>query len=164
MTQVQLPDFVGKSDQSVVMLVSSLDEEFNDVFTRFHKGEQVAYRFHWNLEQDSDQNEMVVFSLEFDTGEKASVALSPLHWDCLPSILSLGYLVLMTDPNLLDAEGKPAGEVEEPRAFVIHNAFLGMDDLIKQIKERVKTGETENLDLLLRLFENGPDSGDKQCH
>lgn len=164
MTQVHLPDFVGRSEQSVIMLVSSLDKELNDVFKRFHRGEQVAYRFDWNLEQDNNKNDMVVFSLEFDTGEKASIALSPLHWDCLPSVLSLGYLVLMTDSNLLQAGGEPAGMAEKPRAFVIHNAFLGMDGLLKQVNERVKNGQAGNLDLLLRLFESDMDLNNKQCH
>lgn len=163
MAQIYLPDFVGKSDQAVVVLVSSLNEELDGILKRFHRGEQVAYRFAWNLGEDENQSDLVVFVLEFDSGEQVSIGLSPHHWDCLPSILSLGYLVLVTDPDLLGPEGT-AGEDDEPRALVIHNAFLGMDDLVNQVAERVKAGKAGNLDLLLKLLEIDRDAGEKQYH
>lgn len=164
MAQAHLPDFVGKTGQSVVMLVSPLDTEFDDIFSRFHRGEQVAYRFKWNLEQDDNGNYMVVFEIEFDSGEKASIALSPFHWDCLPYLLSYGYLVLMTDPRLLHPAEEGEAEVEKPRAFVIHDAYLGLDGLLRQADQRVQDGETKNLDILIQLFEKGPDDGEKQHH
>lgn len=164
MAQVYFPDFVGRSEKAVVMLLSSLNEKLDSVIQRFHRGEQVAYRFEWYLKKDNNQNDMVVFSLEFDLGERVSIGLAPHHWNCLPYIISLGYLVLMTDPGLLSGGGIAAGEDNEPRALVIHNAFLGLDNLAKQASERVSAGEAGNLDLLLRYLELDPGEKEKRYH
>ncbi|GEM_PF-2968942 len=164
MTKIYAPDFVGKSDQAVVILASSLDQELDGVMERFHRGDQVVYRFDWGLEKDGEQNDMVVFTLEFALGEKVAIGLSPLHWDCLPSVINLGYLVIMTDPDLLD-ENKKTENQEEPRALVIHNAFKGLDELAGQVNERLKTGdEPGNLDLLLRLLMEGVEETDNKQH
>ncbi|MCF8011176.1 MAG: hypothetical protein K9L17_09715 [Clostridiales bacterium] len=165
MDKVYIPDFVGRSEMAVIMMLTSLAEKLNNVMERFHNDEQVQYRFIWNLEQDDDSNYMVLLYLEFDSGEIVNIGLYPYHWDCLPSILSTGYLVIMTDERLLgDQDGTAGSEDGEPRAVVIHNAFTGLDRLVKEAREKVENDESEDLKLILKLFEESLDSEGEQYH
>jgi len=163
LTQIYAPDFVGKSDQAVVFLVSSLNEELKSVMERVHRGEQVVYRFEWNLAKDSEQKDMIVFALEFADENNVSIGLAPQYWECLPSVISLGLIVIMTDPGLINEENR-AAVGEEPRALVIHSAFNGLDGLAEQANQRLQAGERGNLDFLLRLLSEGAESDEKPHH
>lgn len=159
MLHLYAPDFVGKSENAVVMLVSSLDDELEDVYERFHRGEKLAYRFFWHLDGDNETGDVVILTLEFDQGEKMQIKLTPYHWDCFPYLLTLGYLVIMTDPGLLNEATIPL----EPRALVIENAFWGLDNLARQAHEQINKGRTGNLALLVKCLAGVPGE-DKKHH
>lgn len=165
MNKLYYPDFVGKSGRAVVILVSSLDDELSGVIDRFHRGEQVAYRFEWHLKKNEEGKYLVVFFMEFNTGEKLSIPLYPYHWDCLPAIISLGFLVLMTDSDILNKESLITDEnIPEPRALVIENAFWGLNEMVNQIGKEIQTQQSEELDLLLKLLDIKPEDIKKQRH
>lgn len=155
-SEIAFPEFIGETEQAVVLVVPSLDDVLSVIYTRFHEGEEIDYWYNWELTPLTEEEYMVILEIRWDGEEGVSIGFTLEMWEYLPVITKRGNVVLMTDWRLIE-EGIAAGMDRmgrfRPRALLVRDAGRGMIDLSKKVaKEAVFKGEKSELVKLLSIL------------
>lgn len=162
--KIALPEFIGETEQAVVLVVPSLDQVLSVLYTRFHEGEEIDYWFCWELTSLPEEDYMVTLEIGWE-GEKAvSIGFTLDMWEYLPVITKRSNVVLMTDWKLIE-EGIVAGMDRvgrfRPRALLVRDAGRGMTDLIEKVaRESAHRGEKSELVRLQSILHQGLTPGE----
>ncbi|CCO09132.1 hypothetical protein [Desulforamulus hydrothermalis] len=136
--QVVFPEFLGESEIAVVIIIPSLQQELGDLFERFYAGDEIDYRFTWDLVVTNTAEYLVVLEIDWDEGEGLLVAFSPEMWEFINLIAQKQNLVLVGDWGALE-EGAALALAEggeyRPYALLIRDAHSGLDKLYDHVKE-----------------------------
>lgn len=161
--EVAFPEFIGETEQAVVLVVPALDQELSVLFKRFHEGEEINYWFSWELTAGNDEGYMVTLEIGWDQEDVVSIGFTLDMWEYLPVITKRGNVVLMTDWRLIE-EGIAAGMDSmgrfRPRALLVRDAGRGMEDLSSKVAEQAMFHQgseelVQLLEILQRSFKQG---------
>jgi|GEM_PF-2433655 len=138
--EIAFPEFIGETEQAVVLVVPALDDELSVLFKRFHESEEINYWFTWELTSNNNDGYMVTLDLGWDQEDAVSIGFTMDMWKYLPVITQRSNVVLMTDWRLIK-EGIAAGMDNmgrfRPRAILIKDAGRAMEDLSGKVAEQV---------------------------
>ena len=161
--EIAFPEFIGETEQAVVLVVPALDKELSVLFKRFHEGEEINYWFSWELTSNNNEDYMVTLDIGWDQEDVVSIGFTLDMWEYLPVITQRSNVVLMTDWGLIK-EGIAAGMDNmgrfRPRALLVRDAGRGMEDLSSKVAEQAMfhqgSGElVQLLEILQRSFKEG---------
>lgn len=161
--EVAFPEFIGETEQAVVLVVPALDQDLSVLFKRFHEGEEINYWFSWELTSGNDEGYMVTLEIGWDQEDVVSIGFTLDMWEYLPVITKRGNVVLMTDWRLIE-EGIAAGMDSmgrfRPRALLVRDAGRGMEDLSSKVAEQAMFHQgseelVQLLEILQRSFKQG---------
>ncbi|BAF60392.1 MAG: hypothetical protein HPY89_02120 [Pelotomaculum sp.] len=161
--EIALPEFIGETEQAVILVVPALDRCLSVLFKRFHEGEEIEYWFSWELIPAENGGYMVTLDIGWDGENAVSVGFNLDMWEYLPLITKRGHLVLMTDWSLIE-EGISAGVDKmgrfRPRALLVRDVGRGMEDLSSKVAEEAMSnrGSTELIQLL-EILQSSQKSG-----
>ncbi|MDK2887373.1 hypothetical protein SAMN02745218_00256 [Desulfofundulus australicus DSM 11792] len=130
MREIALPDFIGESEHGMIVMVSALEDELEPLFQRFHRGENVPYRFGWQLVPLDAQNYLVTLDLNWDGGNEVAIGFTPEMWGILPAVRHKD-LTVITDWELVGQQT----EISPAKSLVIRQAYRGFDELIRQVAQ-----------------------------
>lgn len=143
--EVAFPEFIGETEQAVIMVVPSLDQELSVLYKRFHEGEEIDYWVKWELASVSHNEYMVTLEIGWDGEDVVSIGFTLDMWEYLPVITKRSNLVLMTDWRLIE-EGIAAGMDKmgrfRPKALLVRDVGLGMEGLSSKVAEQVMFRES----------------------
>jgi len=128
--EIALPDFIGESEHGMIVMVSALEDELEPLFQRFHRGENVPYRFGWQLVPLDAQNYLVTLDLNWDGGNEVAIGFTPEMWGILPAVRHKD-LTVITDWELVGQQT----EISPAKSLVIRQAYRGFDELIRQVAQ-----------------------------
>lgn len=147
--EVAVPEFIGETEQAVVLVVPSLEEDLSDLFERYHDGEEVDYRFSWELAELDAEKYMVTLDIAWDGQDMVSIGFPLAMWEYLPVITRRSNVVLMTDWRLIE-EGIDAAVDRlgrfRPRALLVRDAGRGIGELSSKVADQAMFA-TSNLEL-----------------
>ena len=137
--EISLPEFIGVTEQAVVLVVPSLDRNLSELFKRFYEGEEIDYWFNWELSTDCNSEYMVTLEIGWDGEEVIAIGFNLDMWEHLPVINQKGHLLLITDWKLIE-EGIAAGMDKlgrfRPRVLLVRDAGRGMDVLTSKVADQ----------------------------
>lgn len=157
--EIAIPEFIGDTEQAVIMVVPSLDQDLSVLYRRFHEGEDINYWFKWELVSFRQNEYMVTLEIGWDGDDVVSIGFTLDMWECLPLITKRSNVVLMTDWCLIE-EGIHAGLDSmgrfRPKALLVRDVGYGMDGLSSKVAEQVMFRES-NAELLqlLEILQRG---------
>ncbi len=61
--EIAFPEFIGDTEQAVVLVVPALDQDLSVLFNRFHEGEDINYWFKWELTSGESDGYMVALQI-----------------------------------------------------------------------------------------------------
>lgn len=161
--EIAFPEFIGETEQAVVLVVPALDQDLAVLFKRFHEGEEIDYWFSWELTSLKRDEYMVTLEIGWDGEDVISIGFTLDMWEYLPVITKRSHVVLMTDWRLIE-EGIAAGMDKmgrfRPRALLVRDAGRGMEGLSSKVAEQAMFREgsaelVQLLEILQRSFEAG---------
>ncbi|MCL6634744.1 MAG: hypothetical protein K6T29_03115 [Peptococcaceae bacterium] len=150
---IAFPEFIGETEQAVVLVVPALDQDLSVLFKRFHEGEEIEYWFNWELIPGYLDGYMVTLEIGWGKEDAVSIGFTLDMWEYLPVITRRGNVVLMTDWRLIE-EGIAAGMDNmgrfRPRALLVRDAGRGIRDLSSKVAEQAMQhqGSAELVQLL----------------
>ena len=137
--EIAFPEFIGETEQAVVLVVPALEHDLSLLFKRFHEGEEIDYWFSWELTMHNDNQYMVTLEIGWDGEDVVAIGFTLEMWDYLPVITRRSHVVLMTDWQLIE-EGIEAGMDKmgrfRPRALLVRNAGSGMGELSSKVADQ----------------------------
>jgi hypothetical protein len=152
--EMAFPEFIGETEQAVIMVIPSLAQDLSVLYRRFHEGEEIDYWFNWELTSVRHNEYMVTLKIGWDEDDLVSIGFTLDMWEYLPLITKKSNVVLMTDWRLLE-EGILAGMDNmgrfRPQALLVRNVGHGMEGLSDRVAEQVMF--RENNAEMLQLFE-----------
>lgn len=156
---VAFPEFIGETEQAVIMVVPSLDQDLSVLYKRFHEGEEIDYWFNWELTSISHNEYMVTLKIGWEGEDVVSIGFTLDMWEYLPVITKRSNLVLMTDWRLIE-EGIAAGMDKmgrfRPKALLVRDVGQGMEGLSSKVAEVVMFRENNaELVQLLGILQSG---------
>ncbi|MHB8985965.1 MAG: hypothetical protein ACYC38_08495 [Eubacteriales bacterium] len=154
--EIAFPEFIGETEQAVVLVVPSLDDVLSVIYARFHEGEEIDYWYNWELSSLTEGEYMVILEIGWEGEKVVSIGFTLEMWEYLPVITRRVNVVLMTDWKLIE-EGIAAGMDQmgrfRPRALLVRDAGRGMTGLSEKVaKEAVFRGEKSELVKLLSIL------------
>ncbi len=161
--EIAFPEFIGDTEQAVILVVPALDQDLSVLFNRFHEGEDINYWFKWELKSGESDVYMVAMQIGWDGKDVISIGFTFDMWEYLPVITKRSNLVLMTDWALIE-EGIAAGMDKmgrfRPKALLVRDVGQGMDKLSSTVAEQAMFSEksaelVQLLDILQRGFISG---------
>jgi len=151
--EIAYPEFIGETEQAVVLVVPALDRDLSVLFKRFQEGEEIDYWFSWELALQSDEKYMVTLEIGWDGEDIVSIGFTLDMWQYLPVITRRGHVVLMTDWHLIE-EGIEAGMDMlgrfRPKALLVRDAGRGMGELSSKVAELAMSSKS-NIELVQLL-------------
>lgn len=156
--EIIFPEFIGESDEALVLVLPTLKEDLADLFAKFHAGEEIDYWFSWELVMVDPDEFMVVLDIDWEEGAGILVGFTPEMWDFFSSVTSKHHLVLMCDWDLV-MKGIPGGMNSDgefkPYALLIRDVNRGLSNLLEQAEELDPTEEQrEAVDYLCKMLGN----------
>ncbi len=137
--EIAIPEFIGETEQAVILVVPALERDLSILFKRFHEGEEINYWFSWELTLLNDDQYMVTLEIGWDGEDVVSIGFTLDMWEYLPVITRRSHVVLMTDWRLIE-EGIAAGMDKmgrfRPRALLVRNAGRGMGELSSKVADQ----------------------------
>lgn len=137
--EIAVPEFIGETEQAVVLVVPSLEQDLSSLFERFHEGEEIDYWFSWELTPLNEDQYMVTLEIAWDGEDVVSIGFPLDMWEYLPVITRRGNVVLMTDWRLIE-EGIDAGMDRlgrfRPRALLVRDAGRGIGELSSKVADQ----------------------------
>lgn len=157
--EVAFPEFIGETEQAVIMVVPSLEQDLSVLYQRFHEGEEVDYWFNWELTAISDNEYVVTLKIGWEGEDVVSIGFTLDMWEYLPVIIRRSNLVLMTDWRLIE-EGIAAGMDKmgrfRPKALLVRDVGQGMEGLSSKVADQVMCRESSTeLIQLLEILQSG---------
>ena len=151
--EIAYPEFIGETEQAVVMVVPALDRDLSVLFKRFQEGEDIDYWFSWELALQSDEQYMVTLEIGWDGEDIVSIGFTLEMWEYLPVITRRSHVVLMTDWRLIE-EGIEAGMDMlgrfRPKALLVRDAGRGIGELSSKVAEQAMSSKS-NIELVQLL-------------
>lgn len=156
---IAFPEFIGETEQAVVLVVPSLDEVLSVLYTRFHEGEEIDYWFYWELTPLTEEEYVITLEIGWEGEKGVSIGFTLEMWEYLPIITKRCNVVLMTDWSLIE-QGIIAGMDRmgrfRPRALLVRDAGRGMAKLSEKVaRETVFKGENAKLVRLRTILHEG---------
>ena len=152
--ETAFPEFIGETEQAVIMVVPSLDQDLAVLYRRFHEGEEIDYWFDWELTSVSNDEYMVTLRIGWEGTEAVSIGFTIEMWEYLPLITKRSNLVLMTDWRMIE-EGVGAGVDTigrfRPNALLVRDVGQGIEALSSKVAEKAMFRESNTE--LSQLFE-----------
>lgn len=151
--EIAFPEFIGETEQAVVLVVPALDQDLSVLFKRFHEGEEIDYWFNWELTSVKSDEYMVTLEIGWDGEDVISSGFTLDMWEYLPVITKRSNVVLMTDWGLIE-EGIAAGMDKmgrfRPKALLVRDVGRGMEGLSSKVAEKAmfREGSVELVQLL----------------
>lgn len=137
--EIAFPEFIGETEQAVVLVVPALENDLSVLFKRYHEGEEIEYWFSWELTALNGNQYMVTLEIGWDGEDTVAIGFTLDMWEYLPVITRRSHLVLMTDWQLIK-DGIEAGMDKmgrfRPRALLVRNAGRGMGDLSSKVADQ----------------------------
>lgn len=156
--EIAFPEFIGETEQAVILVVPALDRDLSVLFKRFHEGEEIGYWLSWELTYGKDDEYMVTLEIGWDGSDIISIGFTLDMWEYLPMITKRSHLVLMTDWRLIE-EGIGAGVDKmgrfRPKALLVRDAGQGITGLSSKVAEQAMfCAESTELAWLLDILQN----------
>ncbi|NQS75078.1 MAG: hypothetical protein HQP61_01355 [Peptococcaceae bacterium] len=151
--EMAFPEFIGETEQAVIMVVPTLEQDLSVLYKRFHEGEEIDYWFDWELTSINDNEYVVTLKICWEGEGVVSIGFTLDMWEYLPVIIKRGHLVLMTDWSLIE-EGITAGMDKmgrfRPKALLVRDVGEGMEGLSNKVADTAmnKKSSTELIQLL----------------
>lgn len=137
--EIAFPEFIGETEQAVVLVVPALEHDLSVLFKRFQDGEEIDYWFSWELALLGEDKFMVTLEIGWDGEDVVAIGFPLDMWEYLPVITRRGHVVLMTDWQLIE-EGVEAGMDKlgrfRPKALLVRDAGRGMGELSSKVAEQ----------------------------
>lgn len=137
--EIAFPEFIGETEQAVILVVPALEWNLSVLFKRFHEGEEIDYWFSWELTMLNDDQYMVTLEIGWDGEDMVSIGFTLDMWEYLPVITRRSNVVLMTDWRLIE-EGIAAGMDQmgrfRPKALLVRDAGKGMGALSSKVADQ----------------------------
>ncbi len=137
--EISLPEFIGETEQAVVLVVPSLDRNLSALCKRLYEGEDLDYWFKWELSTACNSECMVTLEIGWDGEEVIAIGFTLDMWEYLPVITQKDHLLLITDWKLIE-EGIAAGMDMlgrfRPRVLLVRDAGRGMNVLTSKVADR----------------------------
>jgi hypothetical protein len=137
--EIAIPEFIGETEQAVILVVPALENDLSVLFKRFQEGEEIDYWFSWELTQLHDNKYMVTLEIGWDGEDVISIGFTLDMWEYLPVITRRSNVVLMTDWRLIE-EGITAGMDKmgrfRPKALLVRDAGRGMGELSSKVADQ----------------------------
>lgn len=137
--EMAFPEFIGETEQAVVLVIPALDQDLSVLFKRFHEGEEINYWFKWELTSGKSDEYMVALQIGWDGEDVVSIGFTLEMWQYLPVITKRSNLVLMTDWALIE-EGIAAGMDKmgrfRPKALLVRDVGQGIERLSSKVAEQ----------------------------
>ncbi|MDD4237498.1 MAG: hypothetical protein PHT62_02910 [Desulfotomaculaceae bacterium] len=134
--EIAVPEFIGETEQAVILVVPALERDLSVLFERFQEGEEIDYWFSWELTMQNDDQYMVTLEIGWDGEDVVAIGFTLEMWEYLPVITRRSHVVLMTDWQLIE-EGVAAGMDQmgrfRPRALLVRDAGQGMGALSSKV-------------------------------
>jgi hypothetical protein len=136
--EILFPEFIGETEEALVLVLPTLKEHLAGLFTRFHAGEEIDYCFSWELVEIDEKDFLVVLDIDWDEGTGIGVGFSSEMWEVFRSVSSMQQLILICDWELMTMG--IAGEIDDdedfkPYALLIRDANRGLWKLLDQARE-----------------------------
>ena len=64
--EIAIPEFIGDTEQAVIMVVPALDQDLSVLYRRFHEGEDINYWFKWELVSTRHNEYVVTLEIGWD--------------------------------------------------------------------------------------------------
>lgn len=142
------PEFIGETEQAVILVVPALESELSVLFKRFHEGEEINYWFRWEIVSDINGDYIVMLEIGWDIGDIISIGFTLDMWEYLPVITRKSNLILMTDWRLIE-EGIAAGIDDmgrfRPKALLVRDAGRGIEGLSNKAAEEARSSGRGNI-------------------
>ncbi|MEG6615811.1 hypothetical protein V6C27_05135 [Peptococcaceae bacterium 1198_IL3148] len=134
---VVFPEFIGESDEALVLVLPTLKEELSDLFTKFHAGEEINYSFTWELLEVNDDDFLVVLDIDWEEGIGIGIGFGPEMWEIFRTVTSKQHIILMCDWEVVTMGVTKKIDEEEfkPHALLIRDANRGLWRLLDQAEE-----------------------------
>ncbi len=157
--EMAFPEFIGETEQAVIMVVPSLEQDLSVLYKRFHEGEEIDYWLNWELTSISDNQYVVALKIGWEGEDVVSIGFTLDMWEYLPVIVRRDNLVLMTDWRLIE-EGIAAGMDKmgrfRPKALLVRDAGQGMAGLSNKVADKAMCrGSSTELIQLLEILQSG---------
>ncbi|OPZ75743.1 MAG: hypothetical protein BWY80_00007 [Firmicutes bacterium ADurb.Bin456] len=156
--EISFPEFIGETEQAVVLVVPSLEQNLTALFNRFYEGDEIDYWFNWELITASNGEYMVTLEIGWDGEEVIVIGFNPVMWEYLPVITRRKHLLLITDWKLIE-EGITAGMDVlgrfRPKVLLVRDAGRGMAGLSGKVAdEAMFCKESHELVQLLKILQD----------
>ncbi|WP_051688194.1 hypothetical protein [Desulfofalx alkaliphila] len=156
--EIIFPEFIGESDEALVLVLPTLKEDLSDLFEMFHAGEEIDYWFSWELVMVNSDEFMVVLDIDWEEGAGILVGFTPEMWEFFRHVTSKQHLVLMCDWELV-TKGLSAGMNDKgefkPFALLIRDVNRGLWNLLEQVEElEIDEHQKETVDYLINVLSN----------
>ncbi len=152
--EIVFPEFIGESDDALVLVLPTLKDELSEIMERFHAGEEISYSFSWQLLNVESDEYLIVLDIDWEDGTGIVVGFTTEMWEIFRYVTSKQHLVLMFDWELvmkgISGGLSPEGEFK-PQAFLIRGVNRGLGNLLEQAEE-LEPGEQQS-DSVGYLFE-----------
>ena len=136
--EIVFPEFIGESDDALVLVLPTLKDELSEIMERFHAGEEISYSFSWQLLNVEADEYLIVLDIDWEDGTGIVVGFTTEMWEIFRYVTSKQHLVLMFDWELV-MKGIPGGLTSEgefkPQAFLIRDVSRGLGNLLEQAEE-----------------------------
>lgn len=145
--EIAVPEFIGETEQAVILVVPALEEDLSALFERFQEGEEIDYWFSWELASINDDRYIVTLEIGWDGEDVVSIGFTLDMWEYLPVIIRRSNVVLMTDWRLIE-EGIAAGMDRmgrfRPRALLVRDAGRGIGKLSMKVADQAMDCKSNN--------------------
>lgn len=154
--EIIFPQFIGESDEALILVLPALKDELADLFVKFHSGEEIDYWFSWELVMVDEEEFLIVLDIDWEEGNGIVVGFTTEMWEIFRTVTSKQNLVLMCEWELFRNYANShldSGEEFKPYALLIRNVNRGLWNLLEQAEE-LETDERqrETIDYLFKVL------------
>lgn len=133
--EILLPEFIGETEEALILVLPTLKEHLAELFERFHAGEEFDYCFSWELVEIDDHNLLVVLDIDWEEGTGIGVGFSTEMWEIFRSVSTKQQLILICDWDLMTMGLNDEIDFDDdfkPYALLIRGANRGLWKLLDQ--------------------------------
>ncbi len=136
--EIAIPEFIGESDDALVLVLPTLKDELSGLLEKYYAGETLNYSFGWELVNIANDEYLIVLDIDWEDGSSAVIGFTSEMWEIFRHASSRQNLILMLDWELI-MKGI-AGGIDhhgdfKPQAILIRGVNRGLLNLLEQAEE-----------------------------